>query len=123
MFVRKALREVDCGSFEGKRPEDLKGRQRILEQKWKKNHFRVRLPKGENFFDLQKRAKTVLEEVLASGFENVIIVSHHGTSMVLVKLLLGLSESEAMEIPMPNNVLFEVTISGKSKKIKKIILR
>jgi len=122
MLERKGLMEINQGRWEGRNPETFKGKEKELEQKWRKNNFRHSAPGGETFFDLQKRLKPVLKEILESGFENIIVVSHHGTNMVLMRLLFGLSEKETMEIRMPNNVIFEVVIKKGKRNFKKLVL-
>ncbi|MBN1941392.1 MAG: histidine phosphatase family protein [Candidatus Diapherotrites archaeon] len=113
LIETKALREMDMGIFEGKKAGSLPERLAAIEKKWRKNYFRTRLPKGENFYDVTRRAKPVLKEIFKSDYKNVLIVSHGGTTRVLLKLVLGLTEIEATEIEVENNCFFEVSFKDK----------
>ncbi|MDD5163504.1 MAG: histidine phosphatase family protein [Candidatus ainarchaeum sp.] len=121
LFKEKGLREGKFGDWEGKKPSELTGKNALLEKKWRKNHFRTRPQKGESFSDLEKRLKLVLKKILSFKFKNFLIVSHSGTTIILLKLILGWRQKKALETIVENTSIFEITITGSKRKFRKII--
>lgn len=93
-LIRDEIREISFGQMEGKTEEyneehfkDFKIEQRKLE-------VDLAYPGGENGEDVFKRAMPVLEEIVSSGCENAVIVTHGGTIRALCAGLFGYSQAK-----------------------------
>lgn len=110
-----ALRELDLGEFEGKTREQAKQLHPEFFVAREKNPFHAKRPGGESYADAQKRVLPMLKKILASN-KTVCIVSHSGTSRIMLRILLKLKKNEALEIHHPNACTYEV--DTKTKKAK-----
>ncbi len=72
--MQNALMEINCGSWEMKRWDDIP-REDI--EPWMKDFVNIRTPKGENYFDLYNRVKTVFEDISLKPLP-AAIVAHGG---------------------------------------------
>lgn len=77
------LTEMNHGDFEGLSVQELMTRNKDFLRKWIADPGSVRMPHGESFMELQARAWKVIEGIIASH-ENVIVVSHNFTIAALL---------------------------------------
>ncbi len=106
-----ALLERDVGLWSGLTVDELED---AFPQAWQarlQDPFRHRPPEGESMADMSERCAGFLEEVLASPFGSVALVTHQIMSRVILGKLLGLTEDECVLIIHPNDALYRVEIS------------
>lgn len=87
-IIRQELREISFGDMEGMADEEIAAKygdfqkeQALLEQD-------LPYPGGECAGDVMKRAIPVLEEIAASGYQNVAVVTHGGVIRSVTSALL-----------------------------------
>ena len=82
------LREIDFGRWELVPWADIP----IDEQEeWGRDFVNCKIHGGENFFDVQKRIMDFLNEVVQTGLNNVLVVTHAGLLRALLAHLLDAS--------------------------------
>ena len=72
--LQNALMEINCGSWEMKRWDDIP-RQDI--EPWMKDFVNMRTPQGENYADLYNRVKSAFEDIILKPLP-AAIVAHGG---------------------------------------------
>ena len=72
--MQNALMEINCGSWEMKRWDDIP-REDI--EPWMKDFVNIRTPHGENYFDLYNRVKSIFEAISLKPLP-AAIVAHGG---------------------------------------------
>ncbi|BCX15225.1 MAG: hypothetical protein KatS3mg097_117 [Candidatus Parcubacteria bacterium] len=89
-FVDERLRELDLGFFQGKSSRDLE--EYLLDRLEDKKDFFKKLPNGESFDDVRRRAINFLLELEAKHKnKNILIVSHGAVLMMLEAEMKGLN--------------------------------
>ena len=83
LIISEKLRERSYGSSEGKKDTEIK---------------LVDMPDVESEDNLMKRAKEIIDEILFSGYENVLAVTHGGFHSELVGNILGYSFNQLSEL-------------------------
>lgn len=76
-------------------------------------------PKGENYFDIEKRCSKFLKKVEKLKEENIVIISHGLLGIVLRAVLLDLEYEDILNFTVPQNGLFLIN-NGKMKFIEGI---
>ncbi len=108
------LRERSLGEFEGRTATELRS-----EPKYEKyfsdpafsgfrHSFTAKAPGGESYTDVCARVRSFWDEVRASGYGKIVVVSHLCTLRCLAKVILGLSEDEALALDFKNCVPMEI---------------
>lgn len=88
------LREMGQGDWEGMRSEEIEIRfPEDYDRFWRKPH-RFRRERGENYIDVQKRAVSLIEEILRSHPEEKILIVTH---TVVLKTLMAHFEGRPLE--------------------------
>ncbi len=105
VITRTGLREIDWGDLTGmmpaeyqKKDSDHDGRKRCLDD--------YRFPGGESGDDVFNRLKPVIEEMIESDAERILVVTHGGTIRTLVCGLIG--------IPMRFRLAFGASLENTS---------
>lgn len=111
----KEIREANLGVAEGKKIFEISKEYNELFWETKSlandNFYEFSYPKGERRGDLQSRLLNFVNDtILNSGFRNVCL-SIHGAA--LRYLLLGLSNDEFSEVPIPNCVIYKAHFDKK----------
>lgn len=104
--IREGIREISFGELEGNSDEyndthfsDFKKeQQRLLED--------IPFPGGENGTSVYERAMPVIEELVQSGYKNIVVVTHGGTIRALLAALFGKNQAK--------RALFAVSIENTS---------
>jgi alpha-ribazole phosphatase/probable phosphoglycerate mutase len=98
LHVRRALREINFGQWEGLTWKEIEQRDETFARRWAAEYPHQTAPDGESFRDFKRR---VLNEVqfLSSRTENhrIAVVTHAGVMRTLVCALYGRSEKNAWE--------------------------
>jgi len=76
--LAEELTEMDHGDFEGLSVQELMTRNKDFLRKWIADPGSVRMPHGESFSELQTRAWSVIEGIIAKP-GHVVVVSHNFT--------------------------------------------
>ena len=101
--LRKELREIDFGQFEGLRFEEISWHYPEAVREWLTHNPEVRALKGESMNELAARVSCIIPrlERHAPG-ETVLIVAHGGSLQVLLCLLLGIGLEHRWQIRLDN---------------------
>jgi len=86
-MIEDNLRELDFGIFEGLTREQVKEKYGDIFKERKKDKFNYQFPKGESYADTENRALKVLEKVIKTKKDS-IIVAHGNINKLLFKNLL-----------------------------------
>lgn len=87
--IRKQLREINFGHWEGKTYEEIMQKDGTSYQAWLDNPFKVAPPGGENLASVYRRVEHFLKEIEDSMFfRNYVVVTHGGIiGLILMKTL------------------------------------
>lgn len=102
------LRERSLGKFEGKTAAELQSNAEYAkyfdDPRFSdfRHSFTARAPGGESYADVCARVRTFWEEVRGAGYGKIVVVSHLCTLRCLMKVILGLSEEEALALKINN---------------------
>ena len=102
------LQELDFGDWEGKRFDDIDA---DVLQHWTNNFVTAAPPNGENFEDLYRRAGDFWQDLLATGAEQVLVVTHAGVIRALL--------ARALNLPLANSFQLRID-SGSVHKLRQI---
>jgi alpha-ribazole phosphatase/probable phosphoglycerate mutase len=96
--LRKGLREIDFGLWDGLPWEEIESRDPVNARRWIKSYSEFTPPEGETFTAFQHRVRVEIKFLLdeAPG-PCVVVVTHAGFTRVVLTLLCGLSEVDALE--------------------------
>lgn len=91
--ILESLTEMNMGDFEGLSFEELMARENDFLRRWVAEPSSVRMPNGETLAELQHRAWTQIEKIIARE-ENALVVSHNFTIASILCRLKNISLSE-----------------------------
>lgn len=89
-----AFREISFGEMEGRSDEEIAEVFADFQAEQKKMEWDIPYPGGECAGDVVKRVMPALEEIVASGEENVAVVTHGGVIRCLVSHILGMAPAK-----------------------------
>jgi broad specificity phosphatase PhoE len=107
-----ALLEKDVGSWSGLTVDELED---SFPQAWRErmdDPYHHRPPAGENLADMNERASEFLATVLSSASESVALVTHQVMSRVILGHLLGLTQTETVQVIHPNEALYRLLVAA-----------
>lgn len=81
------LKEIDFGEFEGRTQAENESHPGWAE--WLEDPYSRRAPGGESYAMLRERAVAWMDEVVATGPQHVVAVTHSGTIQMLLAHVLG----------------------------------
>ena len=84
----RRLEERHFGILEGKTYEEILRDHSREAKQWEEDWMNYEIPEGESFWQVQKRVSAFAEEIKESGYEKILIVSHKGTMIQLIRALL-----------------------------------
>ena len=87
--VRRALREIALGEWEGMRRSEIAARYPRQYAQRGADLANTRVPGGESFADCQQRMLKVWREIVASDAQRIVVVGHAGANRALLCHLLG----------------------------------
>lgn len=102
IIVRPDLREVHMGISEREGWDSLVRHYPEFMREWYKRDRDLRYPPdGESGEDVWNRASKVIEEIVATDYENVAVVAHGGTIRILICGFLKLSQARRFCLGQP----------------------
>lgn len=97
--AKDALRELNQGAFEGLTLTELVARHADFLDRWLRDPADVKLPGGESLRELQSRAWSALEKIIAGHPDgNVVVVSHNLCNMALLCRMMNLDLNDFRRI-------------------------
>lgn len=87
-IIRQELREISFGDMEGMADEEIAAIYGDFQKEQARLEQDLPYPGGECAGDVMKRAIPVLEEIAASGYQNVAVVTHGGVIRSVTSALL-----------------------------------
>lgn len=110
------LRELSFGEWEGKAWWDLRSLHPELFSMWDKGPHQVKIPGGENMWEVTKRAWRFVQNLLENfAGETILVVTHGMTLQLLVKKALGFPVEQWEDVPWQYNTsvnIFDVSEEG-----------
>ena len=118
VVIRKDLREVSMGEWEGcafgdiarRFPEEFKARGSDI--------VSYRVPGGESFTDCHQRVIAALEDILASSSGNLVIVGHAGGIRLLLCHMLGMPITNLFRIAQDYGCLNVIQCGSTGYQVK-----
>jgi len=87
-IIRQELREISFGDMEGMADEEIAEKYGDFQKEQARLEEDLPYPGGECAGDVMKRAIPVFEEIAASGYQNVAVVTHGGVIRSVTSALL-----------------------------------
>ena len=103
------IKEWHCGDWSGEMWDDLAAKWPREFAAWQADQFNYRGPGAENYPDMIDRSTPFLDELLATEFNKIAIVSHGMIGRVMVGTLLSMSAVELFSFGQPNDTIFQLT--------------
>lgn len=111
-FVRPGLREISFGDMEGMSDDDIAVKYADFKREQKKMERDLAYPGGECAADVIARALPVFEEIYASGYQNVAVVTHGGVIRTMIAHCLGidLAKWRLLSVDLENCSISELNL-------------
>ncbi|MDP2973714.1 MAG: histidine phosphatase family protein [Candidatus Diapherotrites archaeon] len=116
VLIEKSLGEQSFGLWEKKTGRQVEARWPGSIAAWLKDPFKVTPEKGENYSGLEKRLLPFAKKIKSLPCKNVVIVSHANIRRVLAKILLRLSEKQALLVSKDYDAI--ILIEPNKRKMK-----
>ncbi len=98
VIVTPRLLDIDFSEWQGLSITEVKEKYPELYEEWLNSPEKLRRPAGESLDEVRERAELVIDEVIASRRNLVVLVSHRVVNKVLICALLGLDNSHFWSI-------------------------
>ncbi|MCH2351646.1 MAG: histidine phosphatase family protein [Pseudomonadales bacterium] len=111
-FFDARLKEINIGNWSGHTIDYVREN---FPDEWearRANPITFQVPGGESRNDLQNRVAPAVEEILATGYGKIAIVSHGITTRVILNHMLGLSVQDQLALLVPNECVYHCSIVG-----------
>jgi broad specificity phosphatase PhoE len=108
--VAEALDEMDLGSVEGRRPEDLHGAEREAWRYYLEDIYLHPVPGGEAFRQLEARVLRFARQIEADG-KDALLVTHTGPLLALACHALGLDPRLRPRLTIETGSLSAITLT------------
>jgi broad specificity phosphatase PhoE len=102
------LKEWHGGIWSGERYPELRDKWPNEFAAWDDDRYRVRAPGGENFEDLEQRARAFIEDLPPDAGPRIAIVAHGFFNRAMASVLLSLESSEMLRIRQSNDTIIRV---------------
>ncbi len=122
-IIDDRLKEWHCGEWSGSLYKELRANWPVEYTEWQADRYYVRPPGGENYPDMIIRARSFLDDVLATSYGVVGVISHGMIGRVMIATLLGLSERGTMALRQANDVVIRVTIGSEGSPVADHFIR
>ena len=106
------LMEWSAGAWSGRRYADLRIEASADFAAWEADCYTVRAPGGENFADLETRARAFFADAAAVPHGRIAIVAHGFMNRVLAACLLALPPADTLAIRQDNDTIFRIRTGG-----------
>ncbi len=113
--VRKDLREIDMGSWDGLTFDEVRESYPGEYEKRGADIFNYRPPGGESFAHCAARVLSALDEILISSHGSILIVGHAGINRVIISRAKGIPFEDMFKIPQEYGCLNKLicTVGGR----------
>jgi broad specificity phosphatase PhoE len=116
IIVREELREIDMGQWDTLSIEERYISHKEYVERWAKHQEDLPYPGGECGEDVYKRASIVIDEILETGHENVVVATSGGTIAILLSSFLGLEQHKRFNLEIDNCSISIVKYHVNNKK-------
>jgi len=117
LHLEAGLMEMDQGDFEGLSFRELMACEKEFLKKWLSDPASVRMPQGESFPELQRRAWRVIEGIVAKA-DNALVVSHNFTIASILCKIKNISLSEFRSVHVDTASKTVVSFRGGAASIE-----
>ncbi len=117
LVVEKDLREVDFGILEGMTKDEIKKKYKDHWDAIEKNDFNHKVPGGESYAEASVRVLNVLDKVLKSGKDSVIVAHGMVNKIIFMKLMNKLLD-EIEQISYRNTSVSVFEMDGGSVRVE-----
>jgi len=107
--VDDRIKEWDCGDWSGEMWDDLQQKWPDEFSAWQLDQFHYRGPNAENYPDMVRRSTPFLNEVLATEFSRVAVVSHGMIGRAMIGTLLSMPPEEMLGFSQTNDTVIKLT--------------
>ena len=105
------IAEIDFGVFEGLTWQEAKGKYPAEFEEFCKNPNEFGFPGGESQEDLHRRVALFIDEILQMPHEEVVVFSHGGTIMAMLRILLELRAEQKWRFKVEHGAIVTVEIN------------
>ncbi|WP_244835210.1 histidine phosphatase family protein [Clostridium sp. BJN0001] len=116
-IIVQGIEEMNLGSFEKHKWEDVEKKFSDEFSLWMKDIRYRRVPFGESYEDVLKRAIKTLYKIIKSNSENVAIVTHGAVIMAIVCLIKENSFNDILKFSALNSSIYEINSEDVLKHI------
>ena len=104
------IMEWDCGDWSGHLRDEVKVKWADEWAAFQADPYHYRGPNCETYPDMIERATPFLMELQSLHVDRIAIISHGMIGKVMVSILLGLEESDTLELHQANDKVFHLTL-------------
>ena len=115
----KRLADLNFGNWELKEWQDINTTQL---NKWRDDYVNYKFPKGESLSDLFDRVNTFYQELLLTGKEHIILVTHASVIKCLLCNIMGLSLQNVLDFEISNSSISKINFDKESHTDKVIFM-
>lgn len=116
MQLKKGLREIAYGQWEGKTPEEVNRRFHDTYVRWLADPGWNAPTGGQRGIDIARRSSLVIEEIEQTySAGNVLVVSHKATTRIMLCSLIGIDVGryrDRIKMPVASITIVEMTVHG-----------
>lgn len=95
------LKEFNFGIFDGKLPKEVEEEYPEIFKAWINDHLYYRIPEGDSFIEKYVEVRAWLKEILKSGDESIILVTHGATARCVLAYLIDISLEASWHFDIP----------------------
>lgn len=113
-FIRPGLNEISWGDMDGKVATTTEHNQyKELIERWKNGDIEYKMRGGESPVDVQKRQEPVIEEIIQSSFDTILVCMHGRAIRILLSAITGRDLRYMDEFEHANLSLYILETKGK----------
>lgn len=121
-YIRPGLNEISWGEMDGKLATATEHNEyKDLLARWQQGDIEFKMWGGESPVDVQKRQEPVIEEILNSSYETILMCMHGRAIRILLSLVTKTSLSQMDQFEHGNLCLYVLEVSDGSLKEIRII--
>lgn len=105
------IKEWHCGDWSGEMWDEVVTKWPEEFNAWQADQFYYRGPNAENYPDMVARAEPFLDELLATSFKKIAVVSHGMIGRVMIGTLMSMSPEEMLSFSQANDAVICITVT------------
>jgi len=118
-FIRPGLNEISWGEMDGKLATATEHNEyKDLLSRWQQGDIEFKMWGGESPVDVQKRQEPVIQEILNSPYETILMCMHGRAIRILLSLVTETSLSKMDQFEHANLCLYLLEGTGQKIQIK-----